>query len=91
MKYGFDEAIAIHRFAMERGLGLMIGGMVEAKMAMSASACFAAALGGFDFVDLDTPLFLADDPFDGGYAQTGERLDLSPIAAGHGCVPRAAR
>jgi len=88
MKYGFREAIAIHGVATAHGLGLMIGGMVEGKMAMSASACFAAALGGFDFVDLDTPLFLAHDPFDGGYAQDGERLDLAPIAAGHGCVLR---
>jgi len=89
MKYGFREAIAIHGVATARGLGLMIGGMVEGKMAMSASACLAAALGGFDFVDLDTPLFLAHDPFEGGYAQDGERLDLAPIAAGHGCVLRA--
>jgi hypothetical protein len=55
---------------------------------MSASACFAAGLGGFAFVDLDTPLFLADDPFAGGYAQRGPALDLTPIGAGHGAVPR---
>ncbi len=55
---------------------------------MSGSVCLAAGLGGFAFVDLDTPLFLAVDPFDGGYAQTGERLDLAPIALGHGVTPR---
>jgi L-alanine-DL-glutamate epimerase-like enolase superfamily enzyme len=88
MKYGFREAIAIHAAARAAGLALMIGGMVEAKMAMSASACLAASLGGFTFVDLDTPLFLAHDPFDGGYAQQGERLDLSPVRLGHGVVPR---
>jgi L-alanine-DL-glutamate epimerase-like enolase superfamily enzyme len=91
MKAGFAEARAIVSIAKRAGLGLMIGGMVEGKMAMSASACFAAGLGGFDFVDLDTPLFFADDPFEGGYAQEGERIDLAPIRAGHGVVPRANR
>lgn len=66
----------------------MIGGMVEARIAMGTSACLAAGLGGFAFVDLDTPLFLAEDPFDGGYTQRGEVLDLRAIDAGHGCVPR---
>jgi L-alanine-DL-glutamate epimerase-like enolase superfamily enzyme len=82
------EALAIAASARAAGLGLMIGGMVEAKIAMSLSACLAAGLGGFAYVDLDTPLFLADDPFEGGYAQRGERLDLSPIEAGHGAAPR---
>jgi L-alanine-DL-glutamate epimerase-like enolase superfamily enzyme len=89
MKAGFAEALAIVSVAKRAGLGLMIGGMVEGKMAMSASACFAAGLGGFDYVDLDTPLFFADDPFEGGYAQEGERIDLAPIRAGHGVKPRA--
>ncbi len=88
MKAGLVEAIEIATVAKAAGLGLMIGGMVEAKMAMSASACLAAGLGGFAFVDLDTPLFLAEDPFEGGYAQNGETLDLGPIVSGHGVTPR---
>jgi L-Ala-D/L-Glu epimerase len=88
MKCGIVEAIEIAAVAKAAGLGLMIGGMVEARLAMSASACLAAGLGGFSFVDLDTPLFLAEDPFEGGYAQQGERLDLSPIKMGHGVLPR---
>jgi hypothetical protein len=55
---------------------------------MGTSACLAAGFGGFAFIDLDTPLFLAEDPFEGGYTQRAERLDLRPIEAGHGCVPR---
>jgi hypothetical protein len=58
-------------------------------LAMTTSACFAAGLGGFSFVDLDTPLFLAENPFSGGYAQQGGTLDLRPIAAGHGVAPRS--
>ncbi len=91
MKAGIIEAIEIATVARAAGLGLMIGGMVEGKMAMSASACLAAGLGGFAYVDLDTPLFLAEDPFDGGYAQSGERIELGAIALGHGVVPRATR
>lgn len=88
MKCGMVEALAIAAAARAGGLGLMVGGMVEARLAMSASACLAGGLGGFSFVDLDTPLFLAEDPFVGGYAEDGERLDLTPITLGHGVVPR---
>lgn len=87
MKSGVAEALAIALTARAAGLELMIGGMVEAKIAMGLSACLAAGIGGFAFVDLDTPLFLAGEPFVGGYAQRGEHLDLSPIEAGHGARP----
>jgi L-alanine-DL-glutamate epimerase-like enolase superfamily enzyme len=84
MKSGIFEALAIAARASQEGLLRMIGGMVESRLAMGTSACIAAGLGGFAFIDLDTPLFLAEDPFTGGYAQNGERLDLAPIARGHG-------
>ncbi|HVJ92205.1 MAG TPA: enolase C-terminal domain-like protein, partial [Labilithrix sp.] len=88
MKSGVFEALEIIARAKEEGLDRMIGGMVETRLAMGMSACIAAGTGGFAVVDLDTPLFLASDPFDGGYAQHGERLDLSPIDIGHGIRPR---
>ena len=65
----------------------MIGGNVESILAMTFSACFAAGLGGFKYADLDTPLFLAENPFEGGYVRTGGMLDVSDITAGHGVVP----
>ncbi len=89
MKSGVRAAMEVAVAARSCGLGLMIGGMVEARVAMGTSACFAAGLGDFSFVDLDTPLFLAEDPFEGGYAQDGPRIDLRPIRAGHGCEPRS--
>lgn len=88
MKSGVFEVLEITKRAREAGLDRMIGGMVETRLAMGMSACIAAGVGGFSFIDLDTPLFLADDPFVGGYAQEGERLDLRPITSGHGAVPR---
>ena len=87
MKSGIARALDIVAATRACGLLPMIGGMVEARLAMGTSACLAAGLGGFAFIDLDTPLFLAEDPFDGGYVYRGERLDLSPIQAGHGCIP----
>ena len=87
MKSGVFEAVRIARAAAAAGIDRMIGGLVETRLAMGMSACIAAGLGGFRIVDLDTPLFLATDPFEGGYVYDGDRLDLRPIALGHGCTP----
>jgi len=84
MKTGVFEAWDMIRAARAHGLGLMVGGMVETELAMSTSACLAAGVGGFRFVDLDTPMFLAKRPLSGGFEQSGPRLRLDRIEAGHG-------
>lgn len=83
-KSGIAEALDIVAAARAHGLGLMIGGMVESEIAMTVSACLAAGQGGFGFVDLDTPLFLASSPTAGGSERSGAKLRLDRIAAGHG-------
>jgi L-Ala-D/L-Glu epimerase len=83
-KFGVIQAWDLLQTAKSLGLQVMMGGMVETEISMTTSACLAAGAGGVRFVDLDTPLFLANSPCTGGFAQTGPRLDLSPIAAGHG-------
>jgi L-alanine-DL-glutamate epimerase-like enolase superfamily enzyme len=88
MKAGIAAALDIAAVARERGLGLMIGGNVESILAMTVSACFAAGHGGFQFADLDTPLFLAANPFQGGYALDGGKISVAHITAGHGVTPR---
>ncbi|MHB2017443.1 MAG: dipeptide epimerase [Candidatus Xenobia bacterium] len=88
MKSGLVEAMDIVAVCKAGNLGLMIGGMIETRLAMCCSAHFAAGLGGFSFVDLDTPLLLAEDPFDGGYRRDGAIYHLSEIPAGIGCYPR---
>lgn len=88
MKAGVAAALDIVRVARERGLGLMIGGNVESILAMTFSACFACGHGGFRFADLDTPWFLAENRFEGGYVADGGMLSVAHIAAGHGVVPR---
>jgi L-alanine-DL-glutamate epimerase-like enolase superfamily enzyme len=88
MKSGVVEALEMAAAARTHGLGLMVGGMVESVMAMSTSASLAAGQGGFQWVDLDTPLFMAENPLEGGYVQQGPRIDVRGIAAGHGVRPR---
>jgi L-alanine-DL-glutamate epimerase-like enolase superfamily enzyme len=64
----------------------MIGAMMESRLATSAAAHFVAGLGGFRYIDLDTPMLLADDPFIGGYEQRGGVYDLVGIERGLGVV-----
>ncbi|CAN6445946.1 unnamed protein product [Victoria cruziana] len=66
-KFGVIGALEIIEAAKGAGLALMIGGMVETRLAMGFSGHLAAGLGCFKFVDLDTPLLLAEDPVIGGY------------------------
>lgn len=73
-KSGLLEATAIAGFARASGLGLMAGGMVETRLAMGCSFGLVLGLGGFDWLDLDTPLLLAADPVKGGFRYEGPRL-----------------
>jgi len=85
-KCSVAQALEIYHVARAFGLGLMIGGMVETRLAMGFSAHFAAGLGGFDWIDLDTPLLLASDPVMGGYAVKGAEYYLDTGGYGHGGV-----
>ena len=88
MKAGISEALEVIGVARGAGIGLMIGGNVESILAMTASACFASGIGGFAYADLDTPLFLAENPFEGGFTLEGGRVSVAHIGAGHGVLPR---
>jgi len=74
MKSGLLDAMDIAAYARAYGLRLMIGGMVETRIAMGCSFGLALGRGGFDVLDLDTPLLLAADPVKGGYRYEGPRL-----------------
>lgn len=90
-KSGIVEAWDMIATARAHGLGLMVGGMVETELAMTASACLAAGVGGFRFVDLDTPLFMAERPLEGGFRQVGPHIALEEIRLGHGVRYSAGR
>jgi L-Ala-D/L-Glu epimerase len=88
MKTGVVESIAIWNLARAAGIKLMIGGMLESTLSMSFSVHLAAGLGGFSYADLDTPMFMKEEPFAGGFEQQGARLSVAHDQAGHGVSVR---
>ncbi|PIA33411.1 hypothetical protein AQUCO_04100085v1 [Aquilegia coerulea] len=82
-KVGVLGALEIIEVARNSGLDLMVGGMVETRLAMGFAGHLAAGLGCFRFIDLDTPLLLAEDPVFGGYEVSGAVYEFTN-ARGHG-------
>ncbi|XVF53870.1 hypothetical protein PTKIN_Ptkin05aG0134200 [Pterospermum kingtungense] len=82
-KVGVLGALEIIEVAKASGLNLMIGGMVETRLAMGFAGHLAAGLGCFQFVDLDTPLLLSEDPVLEGYEVRGAVYKFTN-AGGHG-------
>ncbi|XP_027341209.1 L-Ala-D/L-amino acid epimerase isoform X2 [Abrus precatorius] len=82
-KVGVMGALDIIEKAKAAGLDLMIGGMVETRLAMGFAGQLAAGLGCFKFIDLDTPLLLSEDPVLEGYQVSGATYKFRN-ARGHG-------
>lgn len=80
---GADRCLQIGRAAQAKGLGLMVGAMIESRLGLTAMAHVAVALGGVQWVDLDTAFLLASDPWLGGMVAEGATLRL-PDSAGLG-------
>jgi L-Ala-D/L-Glu epimerase len=74
MKTGVLEATEIAAFTLKAGLKLMVGGMLESRIAMGCSFGLVLGIKGFEVLDLDTPLLLATDPVQGGYRYDGPTL-----------------
>jgi L-alanine-DL-glutamate epimerase-like enolase superfamily enzyme len=60
MKSGIEETIKIIRLASAHKIPMMIGGMVESEITMTASLHMMCAFPSIQFADLDTPFFLRD-------------------------------
>lgn len=88
MKSGIVEALEIAAVCRTAHIDLMVGAMIESRLGLAVSAAFIAGLGGFRYVDLDTAMLLADDPFEGGYTQDGVIFTLDRTQPGHGVRPR---
>lgn len=81
---GACEAVAAARTA---GFKLMMGVMMESPLATTAAAHFAAGLGGFDFIDLDSPYFMKEKITRGFSIGRGGVYDLRQVKSGIGVVP----
>lgn len=84
MKSGIVEALDIAAICRAAHIDLMVGAMMESRLGVAASAHFIAGLGGFTYVDLDTPMLLAEDPFTGGFTQEDMVYSLEQVKAGLG-------
>jgi L-alanine-DL-glutamate epimerase-like enolase superfamily enzyme len=79
MKCGVIEALDIATLVRSFGLGVMFGGMVETRLAMSCSLAIAMGYGPAHTLDLDTPLLMASDPLTGGYHYDGPIMRHSDL------------
>jgi L-alanine-DL-glutamate epimerase-like enolase superfamily enzyme len=88
-KLGFLRAREVWSLARAKGIKLMMGEMVESELASCAAAQFAAGLGGFDFIDLDTPFFIKDSGLrQPSFLSRDGVYSLDRVKAGIGVEPR---
>ena len=88
MKCGLLHASAIAHLARKNNIKLMIGGMMETSIAMTASAHLASGMGGFDYIDLDTPFFIKGAVKRNPYLSGDGRYNLKKVQAGIGIGPQ---
>lgn len=62
MKSGIFETLDLIDIAIDAGIPMMIGGMLESDIAMTHSLQIACGRGGVKFFDLDTPFFFKTSP-----------------------------
>ena len=88
-KLGFLRAREVWALARAKGIKLMMGEMVESELASCAAAQFAAGLGGFDFIDLDTPFFIKGSGLRApSFLSRDGVYSLDRVRAGIGVEPR---
>lgn len=77
VKSGVRGSLALGRHARALGMKLMFGAMVETRLGIAAAVHVCAALGGVDWVDLDTAWLMREEVFCGGYTDDGPVLRVS--------------
>lgn len=84
---GLATALRIVRRARELGMGVMLGSMIETSIGVTAMGHLAGLA---DWLDLDSPLLISNDPFTGiAYSDDG-RIHV-PSLPGIGVTDRGAR
>lgn len=81
---GLSEALKIAKRAKELGLGLMLGSMIETSIGVTA---MAHLMGLAEWLDLDPPLLISNDPFKGLEYDAGGSVHV-PDRPGIGVIQR---
>lgn len=77
---GITEALEIYKTAARSGVGCMLGGMLESRIALSAKVHFAYACPIIDFFDLDTCLLgHLEDPAVNGVEFNNYDLEIADL------------
>ncbi|MDK9717632.1 MAG: dipeptide epimerase [Trichlorobacter sp.] len=84
MKSGITESVRIAELACRNNIRLMLGAMMESSLAITAAAHFAATLGCFEVIDLDTTFFINGPLSQSPYLAADGRFDLTCPAPGIG-------
>ncbi len=84
MKSGITESVRIAELACRNNIKLMLGAMMESSLAITAAAHFAAALGCFEVIDLDTTFFINGPLSRSPYLDASGRFDLERPVPGIG-------
>lgn len=84
MKSGLFQARDIAVMAKANGIELMIGEMMESNISSMAAAHLASGLGGFKYIDLDTPFFIKGEVAKNRYLSSKGVYDLSKVKKGIG-------
>jgi len=87
-KSGIHKALKINAIGEAAGIKCMLGCMDETRLGISAAAHVVSARPNIVFADLDSPLFLSEDPVSGGVTYDGEQIIL-PDTPGHGADIKA--
>ena len=87
MKSGLLEGAEIARLACSHGIPLMLGAMMESALSIAASAHFAAGLGCFEFMDLDTTFFIRGELAHSPCLDDSGRFNLHHAGPGIGVEP----
>lgn len=74
---GIYNALKINAIAEAYGIEVMLGSMLEGKISVTAAAHLAAAKKNITRLDLDAPLYLAEEPVKGGIEISGSEIKIS--------------
>jgi L-Ala-D/L-Glu epimerase len=83
---GFHKALKIARLGAQAGITMQVGGFMESRLGMTASAHLALANDHIHHCDFDTPLMFTEDPVIGGIKYLDKGVVEVPDTPGLGAV-----